>query len=1350
MTDHLPDPLARRASRKLTTLALVAALSWPAAAAATIKTFNAGSLIIPASIEYQTDAGVVGTYGLMYLVLYNNAARISAGQRPITLYWIVEPNKLSQYRCNTMTNDLPRYTPSYNDNDGCDFAVQRAVSSGGQPVASVDASGNEVAPFPAWNIAYASSTGPTRLTTTHAIDQNSSVVKYLGGAWVIDSTDRAAFLNVLSSVAELRQYHAAGSGSSTWVNIHSARSSFQASVVSALTQKPPQIALIGSSAQTSFLGNVLQNSGLCSPSNCTTNCGLKTCQGTFDPNGFTSGSVYDFYPDTNTTTGAQSLLDPAPGYPNGRLNGTVNNLTYGLFWGGDCGSVNGSVCVSPTATDTPGLGYFLDAGNNAFAEYNTIQAVEGALYQTTGGVTTSTSNLAVAEDCNDDLLPVGSFYKGDGTSNGCLIYGGANQPYAQTGNFLYDGGQGSYKSFNLNAGSTFTTGVTQVLQVYGGPTVASARKKDNDTTKGLMLYVAGHKFDNTNNNGQGYWGERLIMNSIFGKLVPLQPPELARSEPVGYLSPVANSNAKAYQGTYVQEFLPDSGDITTYNRAQPHLWQFPFTPGHLYEYDVQSLSSAAQSFTQHKNWDSGATGSLSVMPLPGARRIFTAVGGSANLGWQLIPFDHTQTDLSTCTKDSNGLCYLSELLASTNSAGYTTANLVAEGTGTSGAVGSTFGMLVQQARGFCSAHSPAITGTPIFTPADGDCDCKQTGVVCGIKQTNRAVLGGIDHSSPAVVGPSRYLSGAPWSTRPVVAYAAGHDGMLHAFYVGPGASGQTAWTADNQSLPAGVQPGQELWAFIPPGQVGGVATNFALVDGSINVIDAFGDFPYDRNNDGVIDWSACSDLNAANCERPNHVRRWRTVLIASAASGGSELFALDVTNPLKPVLLWDLRGPVDDTAKWDLNGDGIFGATPLETFDPAVQSSWALKWFDWDDGVSSTTWIPTNYNTTDADVISHLRTSRYDYRNLGYTYSTSVAKVWVGDAYQYLAFTATSAADYSSAAPLGYRGVEVFAVDVITGQKVWQWEHLYASSDASGIDNGIPPGVALGDLDANGSTDRIYVGDMEGHLWELAARDGRNINYLAVKAGQTCAGVPYCSFPLYGTPQMGQDNQPDLVTKSLYTVAGGGLSQQPLTTPIGEGRFTVVPPASTGSSLFTPSMVMNRLSLVVGTMGVDWAIAPFERGNLFVLPAYPDMGTRVSSPVDLSSARNPLLYGVVLPQAVWQIQLGLGERVYGMPRVANNNVVFNTAFGSFTGDISSTMNDPGNLWIVRGGDKTVASNGSKSFGGALIVGDTLVVTTDSTIRKVAESPGTLSGGSAAQTTFNRLTPAIVKTWEQAQ
>jgi type IV pilus assembly protein PilY1 len=278
--------------------------------------------------------------------------------------------------------------------------------------------------------------------------------------------------------------------------------------------------------------------------------------------------------------------------------------------------------------------------------------------------------------------------------------------------------------------------------------------------------------------------------------------------------------------------------------------------------------------------------------------------------------------------------------------------------------------------------------------------------------------------------------------------------------------------------------------------------------------------------------------------------------------------------------------------------------------------------------------------------------------------------------------------------------------------------------------------MALGDLDANGSTERIYLGDMEGHLWELYAQDGRNVNFLL---GDDRA---HHSFPLFGTATMtGNDASPpaDAATKGLYSAGTSTtLTQQPLTTPIGQGRFTQVP---TGKE----SYLVNRLTLVVGTMGVDWSIAPYEKGNLYVVPIYPDLGTRLQEPIALS-ASGAMRLGVLLPSASWNVPLAVGERVYGMPRVVNNQIVFNTAFGSFAGDISNTYLDPGNLKIVGSTAATSSStmNGAKAFGGVLVIGGNVVVTTDSTIRKLANAP---TGGGVSVQTFNRATPAIMKTWE---
>jgi hypothetical protein len=168
-------------------------------------------------------------------------------------------------------------------------------------------------------------------------------------------------------------------------------------------------------------------------------------------------------------------------------------------------------------------------------------------------------------------------------------------------------------------------------------------------------------------------------------------------------------------------------------------------------------------------------------------------------------------------------------------------------------------------------------------------------------------------------------------------------------------------------------------------------------------------------------------------------------------------------------------------------------------------------------------------------------------------------------------------------------------------------------------------------------------------------------------------------------------------------------------------------------------------------MGVDWSIAPFEKGHLFVLPVHPDQGTRLTEPINMSAARDPMMFGVLKTSSAWDIPLGVGERVYGMPRVVNNTILFNTAFGSFSGDISDTSTDPGNLWVVGTSSShtvqtTTTSNDAKSFGGVVVVGSSVVVTTDQTIKTMA-SPPPLTGGGVGASTFNRSTPAILRSWE---
>src|SRR5699024_578441 len=135
-------------------------------------------------------------------------------------------------------------------------------------------------------------------------------------------------------------------------------------------------------------------------------------------------------------------------------------------------------------------------------------------------------------------------------------------------------------------------------------------------------------------------------------------------------------------------------------------------------------------------------------------------------------------------------------------------------------------------------------------------------------------------------------------------------------------------------------------------------------------------------------------------------------------------------------------------------------------------------------------------------------------------------------------------------------------------------------------------------------------------------------------------------------------------------------------------------------------------------------------------------------------SRDPRLFGVIhrsadgTDDAFWQIDLGVGERVYGMPRIENNKVVFDTAFGDFTGDqLTSTTFDRGNLVVASKDGKTSTPVHAKSFAGVLIFGENVIVTSATGIMRFGSAEAGISEGGFATRPFNRNTPAVMKTWE---
>ncbi len=149
-------------------------------------------------------------------------------------------------------------------------------------------------------------------------------------------------------------------------------------------------------------------------------------------------------------------------------------------------------------------------------------------------------------------------------------------------------------------------------------------------------------------------------------------------------------------------------------------------------------------------------------------------------------------------------------------------------------------------------------------------------VLAGVNESGVYVpkLGGVDRSTVAVIESSQFAG----ELRPTIAYFGALDGMLHAVCA--------------EVLGPCTAKGQELWAFLPRTQMARVSKNIQRIDGSPKVADMYGDF-YGTGK-----------------------REWRTILTFQTGSGDAgfanrtpSVFAVDITDPAAPAVLWEVTTP---------------------------------------------------------------------------------------------------------------------------------------------------------------------------------------------------------------------------------------------------------------------------------------------------------------------------------------------------------------------------------------------------------------------------------------------------------
>jgi type IV pilus assembly protein PilY1 len=456
-----------------------------------------------------------------------------------------------------------------------------------------------------------------------------------------------------------------------------------------------------------------------------------------------------------------------------------------------------------------------------------------------------------------------------------------------------------------------------------------------------------------------------------------------------------------------------------------------------------------------------------------------------------------------------------------------------------------------------------------------------------------------------------------------------------------------------------------------------------MVDSSPVVLDIFADL----DNDGI--------------------REWHTVLVASAGGTNRELFALDITNPLAPTMLWDIESSYDNVS---------LPYAPVVLMDDNsgqgnVATAQAFRWRNHcrASEVSAGTCTAASFSLPPATDSGRSTTGQFNYKRLGASQSVQAALMRRNNDPVFAAFIASNEP--------GGNGMNVFAIDIANGRKIWEFNNPYdkntdaASSDhskmADALDNSAPQGTTLYSKANTTLVDTLYVGDLEGSLWEVDVADGLNLtSYANQLGGSTCTADGWCNFPLSNAFWYDPSAYPQPIT-TLSTIFA-----------IPQGLPSTSPFASYGGNPF----------LAYGTAGTD-AVSSLSytvTGSMHLFPLTYSGRLQANDilgpPVSVSI---PKTKGLAKEFAGYPQYVTTGERLYGSIVAAGDHLYFATTKGTVT-NIDSRGSLSGSTYGVdlgaaAGSSRTTLTSTAGGAGGTVLVGKTtsgqirVVTVTDQTI-----------------------------------
>ncbi len=854
-----------------TLVGVVIATATPALAET--KEFKAGSLIIPATSVFQTDCGAVSMYGLIYNILRANEwLEADPGYGPIEIYYAYNTEKLSPNRC-TPTNLHTPPDASTTWTDGCDFSISdstgttnvvslvnnKVVAADGI-VTTINTNGKSTV-YPQYNLSQA---------ITSAAGVNT--VRYSGGAFVIDKSDADTFLGLLRGSITATdngvtlQYDpwkiSDASGNPTactfnsswststvggWVYIHRALVDFTAPVPKLFNQNPPRLALLAldtANGTGTLSNNILQ--GYLSRAGLTFT-GANGC-----PTNSPHKNTASVCPNGDTAGEIFDTFDFAD-----VLAGRLDSTKYKMFWAPhwELDSSTGGGTTDEKAV-VEAISTFLEGKTGVMGECASIQTFDGSNLREASDKAKFQTCTNNAGSCSGTFssrgfqVNSGGGYSADpgGTLRNCSdtnLTAGSNCYYISYPTDPYVQ-IGDYRWFaDTGVVADFLPKTTSTVSIYKPgvlPLISGVTALDaSQLTTPAAARASGLL------KGDYVSRNQKDDTSTKGNILYLGGHDLTESV----------AGTKVALQTLLQLGTPD---VTTYtteiSRATPIIAVVgggeALVQG-TYE-SVQPVAGNPETVALDTDVSSFTfpfvAGHLRAYDnVDGTLRSFEDLAAGAN--WDaatLIP----PATYAGCTTDFTAGCrtVFTNLNASCNRGG-TPCDRTVFSDNTAAAIGAVMAP---------SLTLPASWTTLVRRTLEGVEDASAT------PNGFKARLGGIDRSTVAVI-PESSLAGL--GARPTMIYVGASDGMIHAI------CGDDVSPCDT--------PGRELWAFMPRNQLAAVKTNTTRIDGSVRVQDMYGDF--DGNG-----------------------KSYRTIMVFQSApseSGVNAVYALDVTFPNDPKVLWE-------------------------------------------------------------------------------------------------------------------------------------------------------------------------------------------------------------------------------------------------------------------------------------------------------------------------------------------------------------------------------------------------------------------------------------------------------------